>query len=137
MDLSEHKYKIEQEFGSYEDLQARHLIMIQKEDIELPMIKALTDERKNASARLQSTLNRFMENAGQLATEDSLTLLSKYESRLNSIMVLDERIAAEIEIHKDLIKKQLIQMKQGKHAMQGYKSAAKPISSPRVFSLSR
>ncbi len=136
MDLSQHEQKIEQKFQIYEALQARHLDMMK--NVSLPDMKALTLERKQASDTLQSALNRFMENAGSLGQSKSLSLLSKFESRLNNIMVLDERIASEIEKHRDLMKKELNQMKQGKKAIKGYGSAVTPPKDqPRVFSINR
>ncbi len=59
MDLSQHKKNIEQRFETYELLQARHLDLMKSMD--LPDMKALTLERKQASDDLQSALNRFME----------------------------------------------------------------------------
>jgi hypothetical protein len=134
MDVSEQK--IEQRFLDYESLQARHLDMMKRTN--LPDMKALTQERKQASDDLQTALNRFMENAGSLGRSKSIPLLSKFESRLNTIMELDERIASEIERHRGVMKKELSQMKQGKKAIEGYGSAATPQKGrPRVFSISR
>ena len=136
MDVSQQEQEIEQRFLDYESLQTRHLNMM--ENLNLPDMKALTLERKQASDTLQSALNQFMENAGSLGQKKSLSLLSKFESRLNNIMTLDERIASEIEKHRDSMKKELNQMKQGKKAIKGYGSAVTPPKNqPRVFSISR
>ncbi len=136
MDLSQQEQEIEQRFLDYESLQTRHLNMMK--NIDLPKMKALTQERKQASDYLQSALNRFMENAGSLGQSKSLTLLSKFESRLNTIMELDERIASEIERHRGLMRDELNKMKKGKKAIEGYGSAATPPKNqPRVFNISR
>ncbi len=136
MDLSQHEQEIEQRFQIYEALQNRHLDMMK--DFSLPDMKILTQERKQASDVLQSALNRFMENAGSLGQGKGISLLSKFESRLNNIMVLDERIASEIEKHREQMKKELNQMKQGKKAIKGYGSAGTPPKDqPRVFSINR
>ena len=136
MDLSQHEQEIEQRFLYYESLQARHLDLMK--NVNLPDVKTLTQERKQASDDLQATLNRFMGNAGSLGQSKSLPLLSKFESRLNTIMELDERIASEIERHRGVMKKELNQMKQGKKVIEGYGSAASPPKNqPRVFSISR
>ncbi|MCG8633725.1 MAG: hypothetical protein MI863_07860 [Desulfobacterales bacterium] len=133
MNPSTYKKEIEKNFETYEALQSRHLEIIKTK--ELPDLKAMTLERKQASDQLQASLNRFMENAGSI--KNSLSSLSRYESRLNAIMALDERIASEIEKHRDWLKNQLNRMKQGKNAMRGYKSAGTAGKGPRVFNISR
>ena len=130
---SQQKTEIEQKFEVYENLQKRHLEIMKRK--ELPDLKVMTLERKQASDQLQASLNDFMENAGSI--KNSIALLSRFESRLNAIMTLDERIATEIEKHRDSMKNHLNQMKQGKNAMQGYKSAGKSPEHPRVFNISR
>ena len=136
MDASAHKKNIEHKFLEYEALQQQHLELLKQE--ELTEMKSLVEERKAASAHLQNALKSFMDNAGSLGGGKSIPQLSEYETRLNDIMTLDERIAAEIERHRAWLKKQLGQMKQGKKAMQGYQSAGQPPKTqPRVFSVSR
>lgn len=135
MDLSQHTKKIERLFDAYEALQARHLELMKAAD--LSNVKAMNTERQEASDALQAALNQFMENAGSMGQDRSLPLLSAFESRLTNIMALDERIASEIERHRGKMREHLKQMKQGKNAMNGYKSAAKAPDRPRVFKISR
>lgn len=137
MNLAQHEKNIEQSFENYESLQIRHLDMMKQEDLPLPDLKAMTLERKQSSDHLQTVLNRFMENAGSIGHNKSVSVLTRFEFRLNQIMTLDESISAAIQLHRDTLKKNLLHLKKGKQAIKGYRSAGTAPSQPRVFRISR
>jgi len=103
----------------------------------MPDLNTMNQERKLVSDNLQTVLNQFVENAGIIGGNKSLSVLTHYETRLNAIMKLDQTIADEIERHRTWLKKNLTHLKQGKTAIKGYKTAGINPNTPRVFSLSR
>lgn len=131
--MTQQIHDIEALFSAYESLQSRHLELLKSQDI--PDLKTMTKDREEVSDRLQAGLNDFMANAGSI--KGGVRLLTDYETRLNAIMALDERIAAEIQRHREELKKALARMKQGKRAMTGYQASGKPVQTSRVFNLSR
>ncbi len=135
MNKEAHINNIRKRFQAYEDLQESHLNLLRTE--QLPNLSKMTMERKIASDELQEALNGFMENAGLLHGGSSLNVLNRFETRLGTILKVDDSIAVEIEKHRDELKKTLNRLKHGNKAMQGYRPADTPRNKPRVLSINR
>ncbi|MCD4720744.1 MAG: hypothetical protein K8S13_12945 [Desulfobacula sp.] len=135
MNLEQHKNIIENSFIIYETIQAEHLSILK--DQEMPDLNSMTQERENAFLNLKKNLDNLIGNAGSIGGTKSLPLLTEFESRLNTIMGLDEQIAAEIQRHSVELKKHLKHMKQGKAAMNGYRMAGTNSPKPCVLSMNR
>ena len=135
MNKEAHIDNIRKRFQAYEDLQESHLNLLRTE--QLPNLSKMTMERKIASDELQEALNGFMENAGLLHGGSSLNVLNRFETRLGTILKVDDSIAVEIEKHRNELKKTLNRLKHGNKAMQGYRPADTPRNKPRVLSINR
>lgn len=135
MNLQQHEDLLNEKFGMYESLQERHLNIMKTQ--EMPDLNIMTLERKHASSELQKVLQQFMDVAGSLGGTKSITILTRFEGRLNTIMELDETISTEIQKHRDWLKNNLSLMKKGKQAVRGYKTAGTIPNQARVFSISR
>ncbi|MBU1340938.1 MAG: hypothetical protein KKE44_00310 [Proteobacteria bacterium] len=135
MEIKQDTSNIENCFSRYEELQVRHLAVMESEN--LPDLDLMTRERETVFHLLKTALESFMETAGTQYGTDSLSVLSRYEDRLASMMKLDDKIAIEIKRHRDSLKVNLNLMKKGKAAMNGYRRAGTNSKNPRVLSMNR
>lgn len=120
-------------FCNYEKVQTRHLDSLNSDSV--PDIALMISERANVFDILKTTLEVFIKNAGNKS--ENLSILTRYETRLASIMTLDEQIKKHIQKHRNNLKDGLNHMKKGKLAMAGYSSTGKNPKAPCVLSMNR
>ncbi|MFH2060653.1 MAG: hypothetical protein ABIJ59_17345 [Pseudomonadota bacterium] len=126
---------IEDCFDRYEKIQARHLEAMETQS--MPDLECMTQERSDLFQTLIAQVESFISDAGTRHGSDSLATLSKFENRLESMMMLDDKIKIEIIRHREDLKIHLTRMKKGKNAMNGYKNAVSSSRTPRVLSMNR
>ena len=120
MGLEINKQALEHCLSEYENLQALHIDIMQKES--MPDLAAMTQERDKAFIRLKLNLDSFVKKAGSEGA-GSLPDLAKYETRLTSIMDVSQELSRVTQEYKDKLTAGLAKIQQGKAAMQGYKAA--------------
>lgn len=120
MGIEQYKQKLELCFTEYESLQNLHLDAMKNES--MPDIARMTQDRDKAFEKLKQKINDFVGNAGSHGGENSLPVLTEFETRLTSIMDVSEELSKAIFKYRDNLKTDLAKMQQGKAAMKGYKA---------------
>jgi len=121
MELEINKQSLERCLSEYENLQALHIDIMQKES--MPDLAAMTLERDKAFIKLKQNLDSFVKKAGSEGA-GSLPDLAEYETRLTSIMDVSQELSRVTQEYKDKLTAGLAKIQQGKAAMQGYKTAS-------------
>lgn len=104
----------------YENLQIQHIDIMKNEP--MPDIAAMTQKRDDAFIRLKNNLDSFVKNTDSRDGAENLSGLKKYEIRLASIMDMSHELSRVTQEYKDRLTAGLTKIKQGKAAMQGYKT---------------
>lgn len=121
MGTEQYEQKLELCFTEYETLQRLHIRIIETEP--MPDLVRMTEDRDLVFNKLKQNLDKFVGNAGSNGKTNNLSILTKYQERLNSIMSVNEKLSKTIEKYRDKLKINLGKMRQSKTAMRGYKAA--------------
>ncbi|MFH2093686.1 MAG: hypothetical protein ABIJ31_15105 [Pseudomonadota bacterium] len=132
---SQQQISLDKCFDNYETVQVHHLDMLKSD--QTPDLEQMTKERNTVFQFLKTTLESFVTKTGMQHGDESLSILSGYETRLATLMELDGQISNEIKKYKDFLKINLNHMKKGKTAMNGYKSTGTISPKPRVLSMNQ
>ncbi len=115
------KQVLEHCLSEYENLQAKHIDIIQKEP--MPDLAAMTQERDKAFIRLKQNLDRFVKTTGSNERAGSIPDLAEYETKIASIMDASHQLSRVIQEYKDKLTAELAKIQHNKAAMHGYKTA--------------
>lgn len=130
-----HKNILDQHFCRYENLQVQHLDIFKSD--QMPNLEKMTNDRNDRFELLKTALESYVQNAASQQNDNTMNILSEYETRLGVLMKLDEQISDEIKKHKAMLRANLNHMKKGKTAMKGYKNTGSTSPKPCVFSMDR
>ncbi len=121
MELETNKQILERCLTEYENLHIQHIAIMKNEP--MPDLAAMSQKRDDIFIRLKQNLDSFVKNAGSHDGAESLSGLKKYEIRIASIMDMSQELSKVTQEYKDQLTAGLTKIKQGKAAMQGYKTA--------------
>lgn len=135
MNTEQHKLSVKQRFKEYEAIQETHIRILDGD--RTPDINLMNQDRKNAFLNLKLALEKFMQYAESVNDTNSVPALKKFESRVGSIMSLDNKIETRIKKYRKELNTNLNHIKKGKMVLNGYRHAGTSQNRPHVLSMNQ